>query len=137
MQVKCRKFDVEAGKLDDVGLVARGATGAVDRALDGLISRLINDGEITGRSGQGVLVHTPTPPFNGFAPERVLVAGLGRQDGFDYNAIRSLSATVARKLRSSGVRSAATIVRSSVSADASAFEEIAARRSKSSSSITQ
>ena len=35
-----------------------GATGAVDRALDGAITALIADGEIKGKSGELTLVHT-------------------------------------------------------------------------------
>ena len=35
-----------------------GATGAVDAALDGQISELIGDGEITGAPGEITIVHT-------------------------------------------------------------------------------
>ena len=35
-----------------------GATGAVDKALDGGISSLIDDGEITGKKGEMTLLHT-------------------------------------------------------------------------------
>ena len=35
-----------------------GATGAVDKALDGVIRRLIEDGEITGKQGELTLLHT-------------------------------------------------------------------------------
>ena len=86
-----------------------GATGAVDRALGGLISRLIEDGEVRGKSGELTLIHTPSSAYPGFKPARVLIAGLGRSDGFDYEAVRTTSAQVARRLRSLGVKSAATI----------------------------
>ena len=53
-----------------------GATGAVDRALDGAISRLIEDGELQGKYGELTLLHTlgrlPSP--------RVLVVGLGKAE---------------------------------------------------------
>ncbi len=82
-----------------------GATGAVDRALDGAISRLIAQGDIRGKSGELTLVHTlgkiPTP--------RVVVAGLGKQQDFDIDAIRNLSANVVRFLRRPGVKTVATI----------------------------
>ena len=55
-----------------------GATGAVDRALDGAISRLIEDGELLGKYGDLTLIHTlgrlPSP--------RVLVVGLGKPEEF-------------------------------------------------------
>ncbi len=38
-----------------------GATGAVDAALDGQISELIADGEITGKPGEITIVHTNGP----------------------------------------------------------------------------
>ena len=50
-----------------------GATGAVDRALDGAISNLINDGEITGKKGELTLLHT----MGNIKPARVVVTGLG------------------------------------------------------------
>ncbi|MBE7518915.1 MAG: leucyl aminopeptidase [Thermoflexaceae bacterium] len=82
-----------------------GATGAVDRALDGAISRLIAQGDIRGKSGELTLVHTlgkiPTP--------RVVVAGLGKRQDFDIDAIRNLSANVVRFLRRPGVKTVATI----------------------------
>jgi leucyl aminopeptidase len=92
-----------------------GATGAVDLALDGLVSSLINSGEIRGGLGEITLIHTPaltqatlgTPKI---AASRVLIAGLGKQETFDYGTIRTVSAQVARRLRSLWVNSAATIV---------------------------
>ncbi len=82
-----------------------GATGAVDRALDGAISRLIAQGDIRGKSGELTLIHTlgkiPAP--------RVIVAGLGKQQDFDLDAIRNLSANVVRFLRRPGVKTVATI----------------------------
>ncbi|PKB66691.1 MAG: hypothetical protein BZY81_06590, partial [SAR202 cluster bacterium Io17-Chloro-G4] len=50
-----------------------GATGAVDKALDGVISQLIKEGEIKGKAGDISLIHT----LGKIAPARVIVAGLG------------------------------------------------------------
>ena len=87
-----------------------GATGAVDSAMGGLISKLIFDGEITGSSSEMTLIHTPNSAYPNFKPARVLVAGLGSSDSFDLNAVRKVSASVIRKLRASGVNQAATIL---------------------------
>ena len=87
-----------------------GATGAVDHALGGLISRLIADGEIKGKSGEFTLIHTPADRYRGFAPKRVLVAGLGTAAKFDLDTVRSVAAEAVRRLERSGVKRAATIV---------------------------
>lgn len=82
-----------------------GATGAVDAALDGAISALISEGEITGKRGEITLIHT----LGKIAPKRVLVAGLGKAEDFTLDGVRSVAAETARRIRSAGVKSAATI----------------------------
>ncbi|HKS90694.1 MAG TPA: leucyl aminopeptidase [Tepidiformaceae bacterium] len=83
-----------------------GATGAVDAALGGLISRLIAQGDIRGKRGELVLLHAP----QGAPSPRVLVAGLGKSSEFDVNAVRNISANVIRRLRQPGIRTIATII---------------------------
>ena len=83
-----------------------GATGAVDVAMGGAISSLIEDGEIKGRQGELTLIHT----LGRIAPSRVLVAGLGKADSFTLDGVRSVAAASARHLNGIGVGSAATIV---------------------------
>ncbi len=87
-----------------------GATGAVDTAIGGLVTKLIADGELTGAASESVLIHTPNSAYPDFTPSRVLVVGLGPADGFDLNGVRRVSASVIRKLRYSGAKQAATIV---------------------------
>ena len=82
-----------------------GATGAVDRALGGAISQLIELGEIRGKAGERTTVHT----FGKIAAPRVLVAGLGKAEEFDLRSVRNLSAAVARASRKPGVEHVATI----------------------------
>ncbi|MEX0684089.1 MAG: leucyl aminopeptidase [Dehalococcoidia bacterium] len=83
-----------------------GATGAVDKALDGGISALISDGEVKGKKGEASLVHSlgklPSP--------RVIVAGLGKQDAFGLNVIRDIVGTSLRRARATGAKSVATIL---------------------------
>ena len=86
-----------------------GATGAVDDALGGLISDLISDGEITGKKGNNVLIHTPEGRYGGFVPKRVLVMGLGPSHEFGLGEIREISAVAANRLKSIA-KSATTIV---------------------------
>ena len=82
-----------------------GATGAVDRALDGVISGLIEDGEITGKRGEMTLLHT----MGRIAPSRVVVAGLGSADDFDAEVVRRVSSEAVRFLRRRGISSAVTV----------------------------
>jgi leucyl aminopeptidase len=83
-----------------------GATGAVDKALDGGISALIKEGEIKGKKGEVVVVHTlgklPSP--------RVLVAGLGKQEDFTVDIIRDLIGSCLRRARGTGAKTVATIL---------------------------
>ena len=82
-----------------------GATGAVDRALDGAISQLIQDGEIKGKKGERTLIHT----FGKIAPSRVLVAGLGKGESFNAETVREVIAGSCRYLRKLGIETVATI----------------------------
>jgi leucyl aminopeptidase len=82
-----------------------GATGAVDRALAGMITELIASGDIRGKRGEMTLLHT----FGRIPSPRVLVAGLGKSDEFNTDRVRDLSASVAKFLRGKRIGSFATI----------------------------
>lgn len=82
-----------------------GATGAVDRALGGAISQLIEDGEITGKSGEITLIHT----LGRIPPARVMVAGLGDRDDFSLDVVRGVTAESCRRLCRIGVKRLAMI----------------------------
>ena len=82
-----------------------GATGAVDRALDGMITSLIKDGEITGKKGEMTLLHT----MGKIPPARVVVAGLGSNEEFDTEVVRRVSSEALRFLRRRGIGTAVTI----------------------------
>lgn len=83
-----------------------GATGAMDRALEGAISQLIADGDIKGKYGETTLVHS----LGKIRAKRVIVVGLGKPPEFTLDRARNLSAEVARYLRRIGTQRAATIV---------------------------
>ena len=86
---------------DDV-TTPSGATGAIDRALDGAISELIASGDLTGKAGEvGVLY-----PRGAIAAKRVLVVGLGKRAGFNLEGVRQAAANgikQAYKLKASNV----------------------------------
>lgn len=83
-----------------------GATGAVDKALDGAIAQLIESGEIKGKPGELTLIHT----LGKIPARRVLVAGLGKQEEFTLDKIRRIAGETCRYLRGKGVKKVATII---------------------------
>jgi len=83
-----------------------GATGAVDKALGGLISRLISEGEIKGKASEVTLIHTQGKIKSG----RVVVAGLGKQESFNNDTVRGVMASACRLLRKAGASRVATIL---------------------------
>ena len=83
-----------------------GATGAVDQALDGAISELIANGDLTGKAGEvGVLY-----PRGAIATRRVLVAGMGERDGYDLESVRQTAAAAMQRARDLNAKEVATIV---------------------------
>jgi leucyl aminopeptidase len=83
-----------------------GATGAVDKALGGAITRLIAAGEIKGSLNEVALLHA-----GGALPaERVIVVGLGKQEELELDRVRQAAGTAARFAREKACRRLATIV---------------------------
>ena len=83
-----------------------GATGAIDSALDGAISDLIAEGDITGKKCELTLIYS----LGRIPTRRVVVAGLGKSESFDSGVASEVHADVARFLCSKGVGSYATIL---------------------------
>ena len=83
-----------------------GATGAVDRALDGAISNLIAGGDFSGKAGEVAVLY----PRGAINARRVLVAGLGKQDDFDLEGVRQAAAAAAKQARKLKANHVATIV---------------------------
>ena len=113
MDLKLVTGDIAAQQVDAIvinlfqGITSpAGATGAVDRALDGAISQLIADGDAKGKAGEFTLLHT----LGKIPAKRVVVAGLGKADEFDADKIRAVSAETARFLQRHNCTRAATIV---------------------------
>jgi len=83
-----------------------GATGAVDKALDGAITKLIEQGEIKGKLNEISIIHSL-----GRIPSRIVaVAGLGKQPEFSPDKIRGLAAEFCRSLRRLNCQRIATII---------------------------
>ena len=83
-----------------------GATAAVDKALDGVISSLISRGEIKGKSGEVSIVHT----FEKLPSRMVAIAGLGKRQDFNVDKIRGITGEFCRALRKLNCHKIATIL---------------------------
>lgn len=112
------EFDVQQGSVTEIQtplLVLNlfegtkdpgGATGAVDRALGGLISELIADGDIKGKLEEVTVLHT-----QGKIPaKRIAVAGLGSREKLDLEAIRRASGAAMKTARDTGIQVFHTVV---------------------------
>ncbi len=83
-----------------------GATGAVDHVLNGMVSDLIANGDITGKAGEvGVFF-----PGDKLPAKRILVAGLGARERFDFEEVRRAAALAMRKAKKHQAKYVATIV---------------------------
>lgn len=83
-----------------------GATAAVDLALDGAIRDLIENGDFRGKMGEVGLVY----PRGKIKARRVLIAGLGKPENFDLEAVRCASSYAIKKARELNGKIVASIV---------------------------
>jgi leucyl aminopeptidase len=97
---------------------AAGPTGDVDRALGGLISALVERGDL--KTDVGAV--TTLFPRDGVAATRVLVVGLGDPRKVDAEAIRRAAGEAARRARELGARRIATVVHATGIGDLSPSE---------------
>ena len=97
MEADCAVVEVLEGMLESP---LPGTAGAVDAALDGQVSALIEDGEIRGKRGEMTIIHTA----GRIAPKRVMVLGCGKPGDADTSVVRRLAADMARRARSNGYK---------------------------------
>ena len=76
-------------------LPAAGPVAAVDAALDGALGTLAAEGELNGRKGELVVIHT----LGRLPVSRVILAGLGKTGGGDRDRVRGTVASAARHAR--------------------------------------
>ncbi|MBD3251902.1 leucyl aminopeptidase [Candidatus Uhrbacteria bacterium] len=83
-----------------------GATGAVDEALDGLISKLIKQERFEGNLGETLCFHT-----YGYLPaKKVCVLGLGEQKSFKKDTLRKVGGYVVKIAKEQKVTSVSTVL---------------------------
>ncbi len=83
-----------------------GATGVIDRALNGAIGELIAGGDLSGKLGQTAVLY----PRGAIPARRVIVVGLGEPDKFDLEAVREVSGAAIKQARKVGAQNVATVV---------------------------
>ncbi len=83
-----------------------GATGAVDKALNGQIQALIEGGDFKGKQDEVAVLY----PAGVIPAQRVIVVGLGKADKFDLENARRAAASAAKKARDLGVTEICTVV---------------------------
>jgi leucyl aminopeptidase len=110
MEIKVTNASIHTTNADAIlvelfeGTAPAGATGAVDKALNGAISELLRANDLRGKLNEVSVIYA-----RGALPAaRVIVIGLGKVEDFSTNRIREASATGAKKARELGCKSIAT-----------------------------
>jgi len=111
MEIKVIADDIAKTKADAVivpffeGMERlEGDIAAIDKTLDGAISQLISQGEIKGKLNEITIIHS----LSKLPTARVVIAGLGKQQGLSQDKVRGAIAEACRLLRQKEVSSIAT-----------------------------
>ncbi len=83
-----------------------GATGAIDHALDGMITKLITEREITGKIGEVTVLHD----CKKLKAQKVIVVGLGKKKALSLENIRKAAAAAIKKAKGIRAKSVGTVV---------------------------
>jgi leucyl aminopeptidase len=83
-----------------------GATGAIDKALNLIISHTIQKGELTGEIGETVVLHT----FGKLPTDRVMIVGLGLPEKFGVEHIRKAAGSAAQRAQKMKAKRVGSIV---------------------------
>lgn len=87
-----------------------GALAELDKRSGGVITSLIETGELTGKAGETAYVHNP----GDISARRLLLIGAGKLEEFKPDNVRRMAGTAARFLRGKNVRRFAFLRRSQI-----------------------
>ncbi|WP_371369127.1 Cytosol aminopeptidase [Sporomusa rhizae] len=90
-----------------------GATGAVDKALNCHIRKIIRDNPGCGKFGETTVVHT----FGAIGAKRIIILGLGKKGELSLDKVRASTAIAMRTARKLRSKTVATIVHGAGSGD--------------------
>src|SRR5262249_55976390 len=87
-----------------------GATGAVDAALEGAITRFLATGDFAGQANETAVLYPRLWPggAGGITATRILLVGLGKREELTLDRVRQVAGTAARRARELGGRVVAT-----------------------------
>jgi leucyl aminopeptidase len=85
----------------------QGRAAQLDQLTSGMLSRLNKRGELTGKSLETTLIHSPA----GLKAERLLLIGAGKRDQFNGAMLRKIAGVALRYLKTRSVRSFVFAVR--------------------------
>src|SRR6266436_3577924 len=85
----------------------QGRISEIDQSTNGLLKRLAKSGELTGKTLEMTLIHAPA----GLQAARLLLVGAGKREKFDSAALRKISGSALRYLKSRGVHNFVFAVR--------------------------
>ena len=83
---------------EEDGASLTNGTRALDERLKGRLQRLLEDGELKGELGKTVLLHTDGE----LDARRLIVAGVGKREDVDADALRTAASAVVRRLADIG-----------------------------------
>ena len=113
MEIKVRVGNIRRTRADAIVLGVfegirrpRGDVSTINKALDGVISQLIQEGEIKGKLGEVTVIHS----LDKITPERVVLIGLGKRSELTLDKIRIATAEFCRVLQKKGARHIATML---------------------------
>jgi leucyl aminopeptidase len=87
----------------------QGRVSEIDQAVGGLLRKLAQSGELTGKPLEITLVHAPA----GLKAARLLLVGAGKREKFDGATLRKIAGASLRYLKSRSVKQFAFLVRES------------------------
>jgi leucyl aminopeptidase len=87
--------------------VLQGQSDELDRAAGGLLRKLINDGEVSGKMLEFTLIHGPI----GLGASRFLLVGAGKREAFNGSVARKVVGAALRYLKNRSIRKFALLAR--------------------------
>src|ERR1700676_3069923 len=91
----------------------QGRIAEIDQATGGLLRKLAQSGEVTGKTLEFTLIHAPA----GLKAARLFLVGAGKREPFNSATLRKISGAALRYLKSRGVHNFAFAVRENAAAE--------------------
>lgn len=102
IEIKVQQGPLEGTEADALVVIALEgeSPAAVDKLVNGWVGELYGSGEFTGKPAEIAVLHRPA----GLRAKRLALAGAGKRERFDANAMRKAVSTAVRSLKCKSVR---------------------------------